>query len=271
MCRIKSAIVLKDSVYMPFDHDHHTKMLEELGIKDDSSFPNFVRIEITPIDNDIFNHNLENWKLKVDQDIIPDWFDIKESEERAIYKLQEWFEKCFVIDRQDWNEYKDVKLYVKNSKVRVINSSVVARENSSVVARENSSVVAWENSSVVAWENSSVVAWGKSSVVAWENSSVEAWGKSSVEAWGKSSVVARGKSSVVARENSSVVAWENSSVVAWENSSVVAWGKSQILIPYSKNINIKSVNDKATIKDLSDIKPKLIIANDFEIVKFKED
>jgi hypothetical protein len=64
MCRTKSGILLKDSVYMSFEHDHHTKMLEELGIKDDSAFPNFVRIEITPKDGDIFNHDLKNWVFK---------------------------------------------------------------------------------------------------------------------------------------------------------------------------------------------------------------
>jgi len=58
MCQVKSAIVLKDRIYMPFKHDHHSQMLEELGIKDDSRFPNFVRVEITPKDGDIWNHEM---------------------------------------------------------------------------------------------------------------------------------------------------------------------------------------------------------------------
>ena len=33
MCKMKSAIILKDRVFIP-DYDSHTKMLEELGIED---------------------------------------------------------------------------------------------------------------------------------------------------------------------------------------------------------------------------------------------
>jgi hypothetical protein len=228
-------------------------MLEELNIKDDNEFPNFVRVEMVPKDRDVFNHNLENWILHVDQDFLPDWFDVEKVEKEMKIKMEEVFEKCFAIDSQDWKEYRDTKIYVKNSKIRTFNSSVVARYNSSVVARYNSSVVARYNSSVVAWDNSSVVAWDNSSVVAWDNSSV----------------VARGNSSVEARDNSSVEARDNSSVVAWDNSSVVARGNSSVVIPYSKKINIKSVSENATIKDLSGNKPKLIIANDFDIVNLK--
>jgi hypothetical protein len=198
---------------MPFEHDHHSQMLEELGIKDDTQFPNFVRVEITPVDGDIFNHNLDNWKLRVDQDFRPDWFDVDKAEKECKIKMQEWFEKCFAIDSQEWKEFRNTRIYVRNAKVE-------------------------------AWENSSVVAWGNSSVEAWENSSV------------------------VARGNSSVEARENSSVVARENSSVVAWGNSQILIPYSTTIIIKDIQGNATVKDLSGEKPKIYVANDFEIVKF---
>ena len=33
MCKLKSAIILKDRIFMP-DYDSHSKMLEELGITD---------------------------------------------------------------------------------------------------------------------------------------------------------------------------------------------------------------------------------------------
>ena len=68
-------------------------------------------------------------------------------------------------------------------------------------------------------------------------------------------------------KNSKILVWK-SKIIARENSSVEAWGNSSVVIPYSTKINIKSVNDNATIKDLSGSKPKLIIANDFEIVKY---
>jgi hypothetical protein len=232
MCNIKSAIVLKNKIYMPLDHDHHTKMLEELGIKDDTNSPKFVRVEMLPGDGDIFNHDLSNWKLKVDQEFIPDWFNKFKTEEDMKKKLPEFFEQRFIINDRSGQKREGQRLFLKNS-----------------------SVVAWGNSSVVARENSSVEAWGNSSVVARGNSSVVAWGNSSVVAWGNSSVVARGNSSVVAREN----------------SSVVAWGNSQILIPYSKNVNIKGISDNASIKDLSGNKPIIYVANDnFELKQWNK-
>ena len=59
MCKLKSAIVLKNKVYMPFDIDSHTEMLKELGITDDylGASKKFVRVEITPQDEDIFNQD----------------------------------------------------------------------------------------------------------------------------------------------------------------------------------------------------------------------
>jgi hypothetical protein len=287
MCQFKSAIVLKSKIHCPLNTDSHEDMIRELGLRDDSPFPNFVRIEHIPKDGDPFNHDPANWILNVDQDKLPDWFDDKKTEAEMQEIIKDVFAKCFVIDDDSWKEYKDTKLFVRNAKVKTVKCSVVARGNSSVVARGNSSVEAWGNSSVEAWGNSSVEARGNSSVEAWENSSVVARENSSVEAWGNSSVEARGNSSVEAWENSSVEAWGNSSVEAWENSSVVArenssveawgnssveaWGNSQILLPktwYRNNVKIKNINDLATVKDLREDKPKIIIASDFEIIKF---
>ena len=75
MCKLKSAIVLKNRIFVP-DYDSHTKMLEELGIKDDylNASKTFVRVELSPQNGDVFS-DIDTWGLNVDQDIIPDWFD----------------------------------------------------------------------------------------------------------------------------------------------------------------------------------------------------
>jgi hypothetical protein len=240
MCKFFSAVVMKDRILYDLDIDSHEKILSKFGIKDESHFPNFVRVETTPIDGNVFNHNLDNWAVRVDQDFKPEWFDVDHYTPQIKEALQEHFKQRFIIDEQTWQKREDQRLWVKNSNVE-------ARGNSSVEARENSSVEAW----------------GNSSVEAWGNSSVEARENSSVEAWENSSVVARGNSSVVARENSSVVAWGNSSVVAWGNSSVVAWENSQILIPYSQKIQVKEIHDMATVKDIPN--KKIIVATDFKV------
>ena len=82
MCRFHSGIVTykNRSVIADLDKDSHTDLLEIGELKDTSINPKFVRVEILPIDGDIFNHKLSNWKLHIDQDLIPDWFDKAKAE-----------------------------------------------------------------------------------------------------------------------------------------------------------------------------------------------
>ena len=101
MCKMKSAIILKDRVFIP-DYDSHTKMLEELGIEDTKRNAEklFVRAELSPIDGDIFS-NIDNWIFKVDQDIVPDWF-VKEYEETRMRKaVKEWAKEHIHINENN--------------------------------------------------------------------------------------------------------------------------------------------------------------------------
>ena len=134
MCQIKSAIILKDKTFCPFDYDDHSKMLEELGIKDNTKTPDFVRVEMNPKDGNIFNHDLDNWVLKVDQDFKPEWFSEKFAAKEMQRELKNWWQERFIFDDKSWKKLQGSKFYVKNS-----------------------SVVAWENSSVVAWGNSQIL------------------------------------------------------------------------------------------------------------------
>ena len=90
MCKLKSAIVLKDRIFIP-DYDSHSKMLDELGINDDylGASKKFVRVELSPLDGDPFS-DVENWELNVDQDIVPDWFSKDECKPKMIEAVKEW-------------------------------------------------------------------------------------------------------------------------------------------------------------------------------------
>ena len=90
MCKLKSAIILKDRIFMP-DYDSHSKMLEELGITDDyiNASKVFVRAELVPENEDIFS-DIDGWKFSVDQDITPEWFDEKDCTERMRKAVKEW-------------------------------------------------------------------------------------------------------------------------------------------------------------------------------------
>lgn len=90
MCKLKSAIILKDRIFMP-DYDSHSKMLEKLGITDDyiNASKVFVRAELSPENRDVFS-DIDGWKFCVDQDITPEWFDEKDCAERMRKAVKEW-------------------------------------------------------------------------------------------------------------------------------------------------------------------------------------
>ena len=90
MCRLKSGIILKDMIFVP-EHDSHTEMLEELGIKDSylTASKTFVKFELLPKANDVFS-NIDTWKLNIDQDIVPDWYDEEVYKPRVIEQVKEW-------------------------------------------------------------------------------------------------------------------------------------------------------------------------------------
>ncbi len=96
MSKFKSGIVLKDRVFCPLDYDSHKEMIAELKLDDKTSKPEFVRVEIIPIDNNIFNHNMDNWKLKIDQDFKPDWFSEEFAEAEMKTALKGVFEERFI-------------------------------------------------------------------------------------------------------------------------------------------------------------------------------
>ena len=89
MCRLKSAIILKDRVYIP-DYDSHSDMLDELGIADTQKNAEklFVRAELTP-KGDIFS-SIDDWIYIVDQDILPDWYVEEYDKQRMIDAVKEW-------------------------------------------------------------------------------------------------------------------------------------------------------------------------------------
>jgi hypothetical protein len=208
MCQFKSAIVLKDRIVCPLDKDSHTEILEDLGIKDESHFPNFVRIEMIPSDGDIFNHVITNWNLRVDQDFRPEWFDVEKSNKqmKEIY-LPEVFEKRFIVGKEI-DEIKEGRWYLKNGIVNRLTGNAVIeqmwgsstvkqmRESSTVNEMRESSTVKQmrESSTVNEMRESSTVKqmWGSSTVKQmWESSTVKQMRESSTvkQMWGSSTAI----------------------------------------------------------------------------------
>jgi len=77
MCQFKSGIILKNRVVLaPERNESHSDLLKSLGIEDThmNATKTFVRAELIP-ENDNKYSDINEWKYRVDQDIVPDWYE----------------------------------------------------------------------------------------------------------------------------------------------------------------------------------------------------
>lgn len=77
MCNFKSGIIFKNRVVLaPMYNDSHSALLKTMNIEDNhlNASKTFVRAELLPKDNDK-TMEVSEWKFKVDQDIVPSWFE----------------------------------------------------------------------------------------------------------------------------------------------------------------------------------------------------
>ena len=116
MCKLKSAIILKDKIFMP-DYDSHSKMLEELKITDDyiNASKVFVRAELSPENGDVFS-DIDGWEFSVDQDITPEWFDEKDCAERMRNTVKEWAKTHIFIGLNDLKISHGENIFIKDCK-----------------------------------------------------------------------------------------------------------------------------------------------------------
>ena len=165
MCKLKSGIILKDSVFVP-DYNSHTDMLEELKIEDtrENAERLFVRAEFYP-KKDIFS-DVNKWIYRVDQDILPEWYVEEADKDRFIKAVKEWHKKHVLVGVDGITLSEDDTYYIKDCK--------------NVVVKNGSTVKAYGNSTVKAYGNSTVEAYGNSTVEAYDDSTVEAYGNSTV-------------------------------------------------------------------------------------------
>ena len=126
MCKLKSAIILKDKIFMP-DYDSHSEMLDELGITDDyiNASKVFVRAELSPKNEDVFS-DIDGWKFCVDQDITPEWFDEKDCTERMRNTVKEWAKTHIFIGQNDLKISHGENIFIKDcNNVKICGNATV--------------------------------------------------------------------------------------------------------------------------------------------------
>jgi len=216
VCNFLSALYTKGKKFIcqPLYTDSHSELLAWSGIQErDTSAPvqNFVRLELLPPDKSEDWLDVANWREKVDEHEVPEWFD-----EAARFDAFEQMREVIAdaITDEGGRLTFGKLMIVSTGRHKVRGCKVFSLGNSTVKALDNSTVKALDNSTVKALGNSTVKACGNSTVEAWDNSTVKACGNSTVEAWDNSTVKALDNSTVKALGNSTVKALGNSTVKA---------------------------------------------------------
>lgn len=269
MCQLKSCLVLKNRVFCPA-HDSHQNMLEELGIEDNetNAMKTFVRVELVPpeatsnyFDDKYFTSlqaPLPEWKLVVDQDILPDWW------EPAIYRpaieeeVQKWLDKYVLINQEEktivGNGHKD-KYYLYNCKnISLIDTNSVMKNCSDIWCEGGNSIIAID-SKILSGEtlDNQYYIYGCSALHVYNETPVWAYDESYVcsyvgniylednatcEAWGRTNVIADGKPSVIAYDNAIVRAYGETNLTLHHKA---------IAIVYSPTVKHTIIDESATL------------------------
>ncbi len=137
MCKFFSAIETKKKTLWAFGVDSHETLLELFKIKDETNSPNFVRVEYVPDEKGVF-------KLNIDQDFRPDWFDENKTEKRLAKIIREnsITEDIDIISGQYLCCYTNVGKMVGNSFIGTMlgSSQVCTMWGSSKVLNKNNGV-----------------------------------------------------------------------------------------------------------------------------------
>lgn len=269
MCRMKSCLVLKNRIFCPA-YDSHQDMLKELGIEDNevNAMKTFVRVELTPpkttlsyFDDKYFTSlqtPLSEWKLIVDQDILPDWW------EPAIYRraieeeVQKWLNKYVLINQEKktiiGNGYKE-RYYFYNCKyISLIDTNSIMKNCSAIWCDGGNSVIAInsELSTSRALDNQYYI-YGRSSLHTYNETPVWAYDKSFVRSC-VGNIYLRDNATCEARGQTNVIAEGESSIIAYDNAIVRAYGETNptlhdeaIAIVYSPTVKHNIIDEFATL------------------------
>ena len=115
MCQFKSGIILKNKVVLtPEGNESHSDLLDSLGIDDNhmNASKKFVRAELIPKNDDKMT-DVKEWRYKVDQDIVPDWYEKdperyeKEFRETVEEYMAKWKKQFKSICGYYWTSVQD--------------------------------------------------------------------------------------------------------------------------------------------------------------------
>lgn len=269
MCQLKSCLVLKNRVFCPA-YDSHQDMLKELGIEDNevNAMKTFVRVELTPpeatsnyFDDKYFTSlqaPLPEWKLVVDQDITPDWWEPSIYRRAIEEEVQKWLNKYVLINQEEktivGNGYKD-RYYLYNCKyISLIDTNSIMKNCSAIWCDGGNTIIAFD-SKLSSGKNldDQYDIYGCSTLLTHNETPVWAYNGSRVYSYvgniclrDNATCEAHGQTNVVALGKSSVEAYDNAIVRAYGETNLALHGKA-IAFVYSSTVKHNIIDESATL------------------------
>ena len=124
-------IVTRDNVYWSRNHENHTKILEEVNLKETglAGKIEIVRIEITPPDKD-FTKSLDQWVFKTDPngDALPDWYDAEKAEATVRGNLPAWLAAKVVLPGQEIGKHESGEIVACYGKIKSVYDSATIKD-----------------------------------------------------------------------------------------------------------------------------------------------
>lgn len=242
MCVFFSAILTDKKLLYDIMLDNHEDIIDMYGLDDRSMCPNFVRMQFTPNNGDLFNNDMDQWKLNIDQDFIPEWFNSFSARDLMINALLDIKCKHFIVDDGDVIGIDKKRLFIKNAKVTVTNASKVAVHGKSNVTINGSSYIkAYDNSTITCGEDCIVIADDNTIINACGNCTVRCHGKSEVVSTGNSRALIYAGSTISARYRAIGV------IVEGNRSKVMIKEVSERAIVINQNTNEIIANTKYSV------------------------
>lgn len=231
MCHPASFVLTKDNVFWSKKTDSHEEIIEEFKlVQDGIRGPNILRVEISPTTHRQYSclrhpllQPIDTWQFKVDQDIMPEWYDSTADEARTREALVAWYAARVVLSGTT-RELQDTWAWVFG------NAHVAVRGRSGVWAYDRATVQASDKTEVTAYDLARVAAYDNSVVRCHDATQCTACGSVSVIACDRTAVQAFGDSKIDARGNCQVDAFERSNVIASGDTHIDARGEAKLAL-----------------------------------------
>ena len=245
MCSLKSGILLRDRAYVP-DHDSHDQMLKELGIQYDylGASEKFVRFELSPRDDNLLT-DVSTWTMKVDQDIIPAWFDADREKYDGIIvdAVREWAEK-HIIKEGKHEKSEGIYYLINDAEITLFgNAKATLWDNAKATLWDNAKAKLWDSAKATLRGNAQATLRGNAQATLWDNAKAKLWDSAQATLWDNAKATLRDSAQATLRDNAKATLRGNASIdncKIFENAIVISHKDSKVYV--SKNWDIEVIS-----------------------------